>query len=202
MCLCVARVIIPLNQVQTASGLDDSTHLTRLEAKRSLLEFLLHISAPKIAQIAPLPGRRAIRLGGSQIPQGSGAALDLGLVGLDDFHGLVLGPCDLGLAPAAGATAVAMLDEQVGGADLALGDARDGAGSCACAMVGGHVVLELVRVGAGGGFPAGDFVDRVEVVGKVFGVGMANFPVGGETCLSLGMLVNDWKGIVRGDDLP
>lgn len=78
-----------------------------------------------------------------------------------------------------------MLDEQVGGADLALGDARDGAVAGARAVVGSHVVLELLAVGAGGRLPAGDLVDRVEVVGKVLGVRVANLPVRGKTGIRL-----------------
>lgn len=89
------------------------------------------------------------------------------------------------LAPARGPPGVAMLDEQVGGANLALGDARGGAGTGAGRVVGGHVVLELLGVGAGGGLPAGDLVVGVEVVREVFGVGVADLPPGGETSVSL-----------------
>lgn len=63
-------------------------------------------------------------------------------------------------------------------------------------MVGGHVVLQLLRVGAGGGFPAGDLVGGVEVVGQVLGVGVADLPAGGETCVSLcglGAFVSEGK---------
>lgn len=52
-------------------------------------------------------------------------------------------------------------------------------------MVGGHVELELLAVGAGGGFPARGAVDGVEVVGEVLGVGVANLPAGRETGFSL-----------------
>ena len=78
-----------------------------------------------------------------------------------------------------------MLDKQVGGTDLALGDAGHGALPGAGGVVGGHVVLELLGVGAGGGFPAGDLVVGVEVVREVLGVGVAHFPAGGKTCISL-----------------
>lgn len=40
----------------------------------------------------------------------------------------------------------------------------------------GHVLLELLGVGAGRGFPARDLLDRVEVVGEVLGVAMAHLP--------------------------
>ena len=48
-------------------------------------------------------------------------------------------------------------------------------------VVRGHVGFEQGGVGAGGGFPAGFLVGRVEVVGQVFGVGVAHFPGGGES---------------------
>lgn len=52
-------------------------------------------------------------------------------------------------------------------------------------MVGGHVVLELFAVGARGGLPSRGSLDRVEVVGQVLGVGVANLPVWRETGVSL-----------------
>lgn len=52
-------------------------------------------------------------------------------------------------------------------------------------MVGGHVLFQLVGVGAEGGLPAGFFAGGVEVVGEVFGVGVAHFPGGGEAGVGL-----------------
>lgn len=46
--------------------------------------------------------------------------------------------------------------------------------------MGGHVGFEGFGVGARGGLPAGFFAAGVEVVGEVFGVGVADFPRGGE----------------------
>lgn len=69
--------------------------------------------------------------------------------------------------------------------DLALGDARHGTGPLTSAVVAGHVMLELVAVGASGGLPSRDLVGGVEVVGQALGVGVAHFPVGGETSDSL-----------------
>lgn len=89
-----------------------------------------------------------------------------------------LGGAYIYLSPAARSSAIAVLDQQVGGANLALGDARDGTGSGTGTVVLGHVVLQLLRVGAGGGLPAGNLVDRVEVVWEVLGVGVTDFPVG------------------------
>ena len=55
-------------------------------------------------------------------------------------------------------------------------------------MVDGHVGFYFLGVGAGGWFPAGFFGAGVEVVGEVFGVGMADFPLGGETGFVRGLL--------------
>lgn len=49
-----------------------------------------------------------------------------------------------------------------------------------CGVVQGHVGFYLFGIAAGGGFPAGFFGGGVEVVGEVFGVGVADFPSGGE----------------------
>lgn len=78
-----------------------------------------------------------------------------------------------------------MLDEKVGGANLALGDTRNGARTGARAVVGSHVVLELLGIGACGGLPSRDLVGGVEVVGEVLGVGVAHFPSGRKTGVSL-----------------
>lgn len=45
----------------------------------------------------------------------------------------------------------------------------------------GHVDLELVNVGAGGGLPAGSLGRAVEIIREVLGLGVADFPVFGET---------------------
>ena len=57
--------------------------------------------------------------------------------------------------------------------------ARDGVVG-GCGVVEGHVCFYFFGIGAGGGFPAGFFGGGVEVVGEVFGVGVADFPGGGE----------------------
>lgn len=51
----------------------------------------------------------------------------------------------------------------------------------------GHVRFDLVGVGAGGWFPAGFFGGGVEVVGKVLGVGVPDFPLGGEASVGGGL---------------
>lgn len=177
---------LPLNQVQPTRRLDHAAHLPRLERKSRILKLLLHITLAKVPEITALAGRRAVALGEGQLPEGNGARLDLLLVGEDDLHGLILGARDLGLAPAAGSATLAVLDEEVGGADLALGDAGGGSRAGTGTVVGGHVVLQFVGVGAGGRFPAGDLFEGVEVVGEVLGVGVADLPVGRQPGVGLG----------------
>jgi hypothetical protein len=58
------------------------------------------------------------------------------------------------LSPAAGSSAVAVLDQKVGSANLALRDTGDGTGTRAGAVVCGHVVLKLLGIGAGGRLPS------------------------------------------------
>jgi len=60
------------------------------------------------------------------------------------------------------------------------------------AVVLGHVGFQLFGVGAGGGLPSGLFGGTVEVVGEVFGVGVADFPGGGEAGVGLIWGVNYW----------
>ena len=47
-------------------------------------------------------------------------------------------------------------------------------------VVQGHVCFYFFGIGAGGGFPAGFLCRGVEVVGEVFGVGVADFPGWGQ----------------------
>ena len=54
-------------------------------------------------------------------------------------------------------------------------------------MVRGHVCFYLLRVGAGGGFPARFLGGGVEIVGKVFGIRVADFPLVGEAGLVRGL---------------
>ena len=81
-----------------------------------------------------------------------------------------------------------MLHQQMIRPDLAVGRirvrGRHASARGATARVGvvrGHVVLELLCVGARGRSPVGDLVDGVEVVREVFGLGVANLPVWGKT---------------------
>ena len=56
-----------------------------------------------------------------------------------------------------------------------------------------HVGFEKGGVGSRGGFPAGFLAGRVEVVGEVFGVGVAHFPGGGQSGGHAGILIL-WNG--------
>ncbi len=73
-----------------------------------------------------------------------------------------------------------MLDEQVGRSDLAVPGGARGGRVGGRAVVQGHVCFDLVGVSAGGRLPAGFLGGGVEVVGEVFGVGVPDFPLGGE----------------------
>ena len=136
--------------------------------------------AERNLQISLLPRTTAVTLTRSQVSQSNLPTLNPLLVTPQDLQGLVLGPPNLGLLPAARPPAIAMLDEQMGGSDLPIlggaGGGRVGGG----AVVEGHVGLYLVRVGTGRGFPAGFLGGGVEVVGQVLGVGVSDFPLGGE----------------------
>lgn len=74
-----------------------------------------------------------------------------------------------------------MLHQQMGRSDFPIfGRARSGRVGGGT-VVEGHVGLDLVGVRARGRFPAGLFGGGVEVVGEVFGVGVPDLPLGGET---------------------
>lgn len=86
------------------------------------------------------------------------------------------------LSPAGWPPALVVLDEQVGGANLARLSAL-----CyqAPTMVLCHVHLELLRVGPRWGLPARVLLRGVEVVGQVLALAMANLPIGGESRVGL-----------------
>lgn len=66
-------------------------------------------------------------------------------------------------------------------ADLTLVRRWAGAACGRGTVVLGHVDLQLFGVGAGGRLPAAALLGGVEVVGQVFGLRVAHFPIGGET---------------------
>lgn len=47
-------------------------------------------------------------------------------------------------------------------------------------MVHGHVCFYLFGVGAGRRFPAGFLGRDIEIIGEIFGIGVADFPLVGE----------------------
>ena len=137
--------------------------------------------AEKDLQVSLFPRTATITFTRSQVSQPDLPTLNPLLVAPQNIQGLVLGPPNLGLLPTARPPAIAMLDEQMGRSDLPIlggaGGGRVGGG----AVVDGHVGLYLFRVGAGRGLPAGFLGGGVEVVGQVLGVGVSDFPLGGET---------------------
>ena len=74
-----------------------------------------------------------------------------------------------------------MLDQQVGSTDFTRCGLRDLAQ--ATAVVFGHVVLELVDIGALGRLPSRRLLGGVEVVGEVLAIAVTHFPVRGQTGL-------------------
>lgn len=92
------RGFLPLNQVQPASRLNNTTHLTRLESESRILELLLHVALAKVAQVTALASRGTVGLGGGEIAEGNGSALDSRLVGLNDLEGFFFGAGDVRLA--------------------------------------------------------------------------------------------------------
>ena len=181
---------VPLDQVQSRRRLHDAADLALLQRERRLLELLLHLAGAEVAEVAALARAAAVALGRGQAGERVLAGLDALLVRRQHHARLALGARDAALAPAAGPPAVAVLDQQVRGADLALGLATaaargGGGGRCGgprrvLAVVDGHVGLELVRVGAGGRVPARVLAGRVEVVGQVLGVGVPHLPPVGQ----------------------
>lgn len=211
--------------------LDNPAHLPRLERECRLLKLLLHLSSAEEAptrtksapcrlsdgwmniQITPLPRTAIIALRNRQIPQLHLPALYPRLVPLQNLQRLLLAPCNLGLPSATRPPAIAVLDQQVRGPDLtafAGGAAGGGGGAVGVGgrggVVGRHVGFELLGVGAGGRLPAGFLSPRVEVVGEVFGLRVADFPTGRETggfgggrLLGSGEWVEEWRGSYHGD---
>lgn len=76
-----------------------------------------------------------------------------------------------------------------------LGDQRLG-------VICGHVMLELLRVGAGWWFPSGDLFGLVEIVRQVLAVAVAHLPAGGETSLGLLALLGRRRHVLISDGVP
>jgi hypothetical protein len=104
--------------MQPTGGLDNPTDLPRLQSKRSILEFLLHISRAKVTQIASFPRTTTITFTLRQLPQANLSTVDLFLMALDNRPCLVPGPRNLRLPPGTRTARVSVLDQQVAGPDL------------------------------------------------------------------------------------
>ena len=202
------KFVPPLDQVHPRCRLDQIAHLALVEGEGSLLELLLHVALAKEApddvsvsrrishrrdsQIAPLASAAAVRLGRREFRQRLGAAIFLAtlvrlyllLVFLYHLPGVLDRARNLGLPPTSRTPAVAMFDEEMGTSDLAFSRRESCGRNALGAVVGGHVCLELVRVGSGWWFPSRVFRLGVEVVWKVLGVGAAHLPSLGETSFS------------------
>jgi hypothetical protein len=94
-----------------------------------------------------------------------------------NFDGILLGPSNFCLFPAARSSAASMLDKQMATPNLFVVAVprriREGWWR---AMMLGHVELELLRVSTFGCLPARFFGGRIEVVRKVSRVRMPNLP--------------------------
>jgi hypothetical protein len=103
---------------------------------------------------------------------------------LKNLNRLLLCTSNIGLPPAAGTATIAMLDEQVTAADLALA-LPGGIRASSRGVVLRHVYFQLIGISFRRWLPARLFRRRVEIVWEILRVGMANFPAGGKTCVGL-----------------
>jgi hypothetical protein len=64
-------------------------------------------------------------------------------------------------------------------------------------VVGSHIDLKLLDVGAGRRFPTRDLVDGIEVVREVLGLTMAYFPVGRKAAIVVFLGIIDGVSAMR-----
>lgn len=126
-------------------------------------------------QVTLLACTATVGLGHGKVSESDLARLDATLVTLKNLNSLLLRAGDLSLAPAAGSSAVAVLNEQVAAADLALALSGDLGASSRGVMLS-HVKRQFFGISLGRRLPARLFCGRVEVVGEVLRVRMADFP--------------------------
>lgn len=179
--------------MKAAGGLNDVAHLAVLERKRSVLKLGLHVALAKKAQVTSLSGGGAVGLRHCKVADRGLAGLDLGLVRLENGPRLLLGPLNVGVLPRRRPSRVSVLDEQMRHPDVlarAVAGARGrvGHGCVLLRVVGRHVLLQQVRVGAGRRLPRRVAGGRVEVVGQVTGSRVAHLPAGNEACGRIGRL--------------
>ena len=103
---------------------------------------------------------------------------------LENLDSLFLGACDVLLFPAGWPTAVFVFDEEMSCTNLAL-TGRAVHPSRGCAVMLGHVDLELLGVGVLRRLPSRLVGLGVEVVWQVLRIRMSYLPVGRETCVGL-----------------
>jgi len=154
--------------------------LARLQGEGGILKLLLHVALAKEAKVSALARTTTIRLRHGQIPQSIRARANTLLMSKQYSQGLLLGAHYPRLAPARGATALAVLDEQMGAADLVLLVVVETAADAGGVVVG-HVHLELVGVGALWWLPSRFLGVGVEVVRQVLGVGDTDLPRFGQS---------------------
>jgi hypothetical protein len=120
--------------VDAAVSLDNVTHFSNIEVQRRFFEWSLHLTFLEDAQISAFACGGAVRILAGKLCEFLGRAIDLGLITLEDFDGLLLGTSDIGLwapsamvrwfipkatrnqshlSPARGTPAIAMLHEKV-----------------------------------------------------------------------------------------
>lgn len=92
----------PFDQVQPARRVNHPRDLAGLERKGCVLKLLLHVSPPKVAKVATLPGAAAVGLGQSQLAQRDLSSVNPRLVVADNLLCFALGARDLGLAVRSG----------------------------------------------------------------------------------------------------
>lgn len=73
----------------------------------------------------------------------------------------------------------------MGSADFPFRNTGDGTRAGTGAVVGSHIMLKLLGIGAGGRFPSRELLGGVEVVGEVLGVGVSDLPSRRKTGVSL-----------------
>lgn len=132
-----------------------------------------------VLQVAFLPRTATVRLRSRQIPECDFVPPDPLLIALNDSDSFILRPGDLRFSPATGSSAILVLHQKMGGMYLAFLRALVELARSRCAAVMlSHVCFQLLRVGFGRRLPSRLFAGRIEVVWKVFGIGMSNFPIG------------------------
>ena len=126
-------------------------------------------------QVTLLPGAAAIRFGQGNVAQCCFTRLNALCMALQNLNCLLLCPGNLGFPPAAGATALVVLDEQVAAVDHVFSLPTNLVVSC-WRVVFRHVFLERLGIGVRRRFPARFLGRGVKVVGQVLGVRVTNFP--------------------------